>query len=697
MRGRTVAILLLLLLMLSGCVYFNTFYLARRYFRDAEEIRVEAERQDRPLPNQARQAYGRSLQFATKVLAEHPESKWVEEALVLSQKALYYQDDLAASTRKGQELIQNFPQSPWIHEARLFLARGYLGLGENLNAAGQAQQAAEALTGRLRAEALLVRAQALEAEGLTDEAAGTLQELIASPETPSDLIVSARLAHAELLDHQGAYGEAAAVLTDLLADVSLPRSIRTETVVNLIDLLIKAEDLEAAEEWVGRLGELDSAGYYKGVLGYYRGVFAWKRGSRRQAIQDITLSLLDGVTPEWEARIRLDLARLMEDGGTWISAVPEYRMLNAGLGTAPQRQEALGRYNAIARLFALRALVARTEEGISFSDPRGRAEVARPGAPRRRLPPRAGNRPPPNRVNPDEEERIPRRAREGGPAAPTQGELVKLGDVPPGVYLYLLAEHFAQEMGRPDSAAAYLAQLVRRHPDSDLVPRALFAMWEWAPQDQEGRRRAQAAAERLTKEFADTRWAYYHLRRIGEDPPKPGEIRADEALLEIEEKIDPLADPGSWAALLPELYGIAERFAGTGAAGRAELIAASLLERGAGEPDSARSAYQRVVDRYPGTEQARIAARRLAAGRGLAAPAPEDARRQVIEQEMRSWGTWFGTLTAAKVTRLQPRGAGTRVATMPAAGARAGQREEIRRANRTRPPPPPSGPSPPGR
>jgi TolA-binding protein len=391
------------------------------------------------------------------------------------------------------------------------------------------------------------------------------------------------------------------------------------------------------------------------------------------------------VTPDWEAHIRIRLADYMELTNSWVSAVPEYRVFAAGLGTPEQRELAVRRYGAIARLFALRSLVSQTEEGISYADPRATTNQ-RPGAQGQRGRPTARTQT--RRVDP-ETGRVPaRRTEEDEEIAPgtrAPADLVQLGDVPPGMYLYLLAEHFAQEMGRPDSAAAHLEHLIRHHPESELVPQALFAMTEWLSENEQTRARADSAGRRLVREFPDSRWTYYYQRQRGEDPLLPADIRAEEALQRIEERIDPLAAPADWAGFIPELHAIAEEFESTRAARKAELIAAGLLELGVGSPDSAKAAYTRVVERYPGSEQARQAQQRLEPGGREVLPDAEEARRLAIEQEMRSWGTWFGTLSAAKVTRLQVRGPGVRVVTAPRPGAQARGREETVRT--TRPPP----------
>lgn len=232
---------------------------------------------------------------------------------------------------------------------------------------------------------------------------------------------------------------------------------------------------------------------------------------------------------------------------------------------------------------------------------------------------------------------------------------VRLGDVPPGTYLYLLAEHFALEMNQPDSARVYIELLEREHPDSDMVPRTLYAMREWMPDDEEGRELSRQASEQLLSEFADSRWAYYLRREMGEDPEKPLELKAEESLLAAERGVDLLADPSDWSRSLAAFYEVAEDYPGTGAAGRAELAAARLLELGAGPVDSARAAYEGIIARYPDSQVALLAAQQLGEETASLPPDPLVARKETLGQEIQTWTTWFQTRQAARVTRLQPR------------------------------------------
>ncbi len=683
-------VLLVALLSMGGCVYFNTFYFARRHFREAEAIRLKAEEDERPLPPQAIDSYQKSLQYAAKVLIEHPDSKWVEEAVLLSQKALYRQGEIAASTRKGLELLEHFPASPRVPECRLYLARGLLGLGEALNAVGEASRAASQLSGKLRAEAVLLHAQALGVAGQFDEAREIFHSMIAEAETPPDIALQARFELEALLEKQGEYDQAAAILEGILSEPWLTLTTRQETTILLIDLLLKSEDIPVIDERVTSLEELDNSGYYTGVIKYYRGRLADMRGSHRQATNEMVLSLSAGVTADWEARIRLDLGAHLERNKDYFTACTEYRVVKGGLGDPMQQNEAVRRADVILRFLTLRSLVAQVEEGIAFRDPRYAA--ASRGVAAGRQPARAVERDADirrRRDEPDEEL--------AEPAAPPKRELTvaeRLGDVPPGMYLYLLAEHLALGMANPDSAMAYLGHLIERHPDSDMVPRALFATAEWAPEGEESAGQRERAATRLMEEFTDNRWAYYYRLGQGEEPERPTDLQAHDALLEAEGQVDPLAEPVTWRSALPAFYDVVERFPSTEAARKAELTVARLIELGAGPPDSARVAYERIQERYPDSPEAGVASQRLGLPDSAILPDPHEARKRAIEQEIDSWNRWFGTQTAAKVVRLQPRGQRTQYTFARQMGARATTRTETG----TEPPrrPPPTGRPPPG-
>lgn len=601
---------LVALLLLNGCVYFNTVYLARRHFSEAELLREKAEEEHSPLPARAQQSYQKSLELATKVLIEYPDSEWVEEALLISQKALFRQGNLAASTRKSQELAQNFPESLYIPESRLYLARGLFGLGEYTSAVNEANQAAGSLTGRLRAEAILVQAQSLGEMEEYQEVIALLESLIEDEETPPGIVLNAKLELYTILATRSNHDEAAAVVETILSDLDLSMIVRQETTLLLIDSLLKAGRTDDVREQISNLQELDDIEYYAGVIKYFQALLISREGNLEESKNQMVLALSAGVTREWEARVRFDLASVLERKGDYHLACPEYQAIASGIGNPEQQAEAAGRVSAIIRLHTLRSLVSGAEDGLTFRDPRGGQA-------------QAGTEP--------------------------------AGDVPPGMYLFLLAEHMALEMNQPDSTLVYLEYLEEKHPASDLIPRALYAVKEWLPAGAEYSTFREEAVNRLLNEYPESRWAYHYRKDIGEEPGKPLVIQAEEALLNAEQNVDLLAEPAQWRESFSGFFRVIEEFPDTEAARRAELTVARLLELGAGSVDSARVAYEHIMASYPGTPEAAAAAQRLGEEVAGLLSDPQATRTLTLEQETARWSNWFRTRPTARVTRLQPR------------------------------------------
>ena len=99
-----------LLIGLSGCAYFNTFYNAQQYYQEAEKIRLQKEGD--AIPITAMDKYGKTVQKCQKVLNDFPESKFRLDAILLMAKARFYRADydLALSNLKTIAQIGNEQQ-----------------------------------------------------------------------------------------------------------------------------------------------------------------------------------------------------------------------------------------------------------------------------------------------------------------------------------------------------------------------------------------------------------------------------------------------------------------------------------------------------------------------------------------------------------------------------------------------------------
>ncbi len=100
----------------GGCVYFNTFYLARKYFGEAEK--TQALSQSDKISPDAVTKYDLSIKQCTKVLSQHPDSRWADDAVYLMGACYYGKREYESALRKFDELMANYPKSklvPWAH------------------------------------------------------------------------------------------------------------------------------------------------------------------------------------------------------------------------------------------------------------------------------------------------------------------------------------------------------------------------------------------------------------------------------------------------------------------------------------------------------------------------------------------------------------------------------------------------------
>lgn len=109
------------MVMLSSCAYYNTFYNAEKYFASAQQRPLTA--QGRP-NSQAIEEYNKVIRKCGVILTEYMDSKWVDNALFLLARALYYRgNNQVQSLEKFEDLMQFYPDSPFVPESIIYSAR----------------------------------------------------------------------------------------------------------------------------------------------------------------------------------------------------------------------------------------------------------------------------------------------------------------------------------------------------------------------------------------------------------------------------------------------------------------------------------------------------------------------------------------------------------------------------------------------
>jgi tetratricopeptide (TPR) repeat protein len=128
---------IVIVLTLQGCsVYFNTYYNAETAFREGNTAHQKALRNFpdsivvQP-PPEAMAKYDRAVEKAAKVLEVFPkDKKWHDDALFLLGKTCFYKKEFAKSIRRLRQLQEEYPQSGFVPESYVYMAKDLIGQEE---------------------------------------------------------------------------------------------------------------------------------------------------------------------------------------------------------------------------------------------------------------------------------------------------------------------------------------------------------------------------------------------------------------------------------------------------------------------------------------------------------------------------------------------------------------------------------------
>ncbi|MFQ6611229.1 MAG: tol-pal system YbgF family protein, partial [Fidelibacterota bacterium] len=120
---------LLSLFILTGCVYFNTFYNAEQSFDKAVKLIDEAADDDE-LPAVAKDLLKEAFANSEIVVKKYPESKYVDDAFFIMGKSSFFLDDLKNADRYLNRLIYEFPKSSYKEECEIWLTYTHYKMGD---------------------------------------------------------------------------------------------------------------------------------------------------------------------------------------------------------------------------------------------------------------------------------------------------------------------------------------------------------------------------------------------------------------------------------------------------------------------------------------------------------------------------------------------------------------------------------------
>ncbi len=131
MKKAISGVVILLVVLLSGCAYFNAFYLASKNFRDAEH---ERRKNNGEVSGDAQQSYREALKWARVVLEHYPESRYVDDSHFILGMSSYHQKQYVVARNQFDELLEKDPSSEYRERALYYKARSFMGMNQFENA-----------------------------------------------------------------------------------------------------------------------------------------------------------------------------------------------------------------------------------------------------------------------------------------------------------------------------------------------------------------------------------------------------------------------------------------------------------------------------------------------------------------------------------------------------------------------------------
>jgi tetratricopeptide (TPR) repeat protein len=108
----------------AGCVYYNTFYNAKKAFNEAESARKKKGGR----VNTAQ--YKKAIEKSLKITDNYPHSKYYDDALYVLGVSYYFTEEYLKAERRLRELTIDYSESEYAKDAQLYLAKTKLQLGD---------------------------------------------------------------------------------------------------------------------------------------------------------------------------------------------------------------------------------------------------------------------------------------------------------------------------------------------------------------------------------------------------------------------------------------------------------------------------------------------------------------------------------------------------------------------------------------
>ena len=581
--------------------YFNTYYNAQRAFTEAEEevwnqpeLKQQGSGRNYLAPfnvsQNAKTKFASVIEKGSKLLEYHPESKLVDDALLMIGKSFFYQSDYPQAERKFKELIDGYPESDLVLEARMLMAYSFYRKGDR----------AMAVT---YAIALLEDAKK---EGEDDVIAYT--SFLLAQQDVEDKNYNLALGH--FLD---------------AADNAPTREQRAYAFLNAAEMYNKMEDYAKAEDAYARATSQSPnyLGEYKGEIGVAR--MLSKQGKYEESLELLEDLREDTNNKEFYGEIELEIANIYRDRGTLADAVEQYRYVD----TAYARTEFSA--NSYYQLGLLYENVVGLYDSARVAYTKGRTEAGQNSTVAPLLTRRADYMikhaafsaeirkmdslriywlTPRDTVAPavDSTAQDTSGGKKVGVADSAKAKVPQLPPLPLDSVLTRMASAkselatlFYTGIGRTDSALYWYRNLITDHPKNPLVPRAIFSIAQIYRQDSTvARSEVDSLYHQLVDQYPQTQYAAEARRELG----MAAAIVSPDTAEMLYQQAERAMLAGRNENAIDTLMIIVQAYPTSPFAPRAEYAVGWLYEQVLEQPDSAIANYQRLRAKHPSSTYA---------------------------------------------------------------------------------------------
>lgn len=546
---------------LFGCAYYNTFYNAKKAFEEGERIRLNLQTPDGSIPPLAVASYELAIENAGLVLRDHSGSSLVDDALVLIGDARAIQGQHLQAIKRYEQVLRLFPDSEFVSHCLFSLGRSHFGAGDPVQADELLDRFIQEYPGSDRVpDAYMLRGEIAFENGRYEEAVARFEAFLAiNPGDDREAEALHYIARSNL--ELNRFNEARYLFEQAIAQA------RTQTLRYQAEFMV-GESLRREGEYGAALAVFETLLAQRDYAGYRPEVMlAMAACQVGLGGVEAAISRYVAIVSEFEddrdygeevSQAMYELAELYRNAGRLKLAEQHYA---DALRKSPREywvgKEAEGKNRAIGELRRLNGNLGNMLSALAST-----------------------------------------KAREyGGPGQASN--VARLNENVVGIR-FQLAEHYLFQLAMADSALSQYRSIEIESGDPALAARAAFAR-AWVLDEVAGDpARANAVYDTITKQYAGTDHAVEAAIVLSR--PIEGELPEERLFAEAERLLFEADRPDS-ARGLYDL--VVSRYPDGAYAPRALYALGWLAETRFGEPETALERYRDLVDRYPGSDQAK--------------------------------------------------------------------------------------------